>query len=88
MKGWNIKVGHNAVEKFKKFQKVPIEKRYTERVVILFTKAQYKILMDYCHKNNLNKGEFFRTAVVSYLESQNVNLSLEPEADPRQTKIF
>lgn len=88
METWQTKQGHNTKEKIKNFQKVPTELKYSERVVILLTKAQLKIVLDYCEKNDTNKGELFRDAVVEYFQRRNVNLSLEPEPDPRQTKMF
>lgn len=88
MENWQVKPGHNVVEKIKNFQKIPDEKKHNQRVTILFTKQQLGIISNYCEKNNLTKGDFFREAVVSYLQGKNVNISLEPEPDPRQTKMF
>lgn len=88
MKDWKVKQGHNVVEKLKKFQKVPDELKYTERLVILLTKQQLKVVVDYCNKYNLTRGDFVRDALVEYLERRNVATTPAPEPDPRQTKMF
>ena len=90
MEKWQaLKPGHNVPEGSWGFKPVPPDERYDQRVVILMTGPQLNIVLDYCHKNNLTKGEIFRAAIVEYLERRNVDLTIGPQPDdPRQTKMF
>ena len=89
MENWQIKPGHNVIEGEKNFQRIPDEKKYNQRITILFTERQLKLIESYCSSTNLTKGELFRRAIFEYLESRKVdfNTGSEPE-DPRQTKMF
>ena len=88
MKDWKTKKGINAVEKLKKFQKIPDELKHSERLTILLTKQQRSVIVDYCKKNNLTQGDLIRDMIVEYFENRNISTTLEPEPDPRQTKMF
>ncbi len=86
---WQTKQGHNIKGEIQGYTRVPDELKYDQRVTILFSKWQLKIILSYCTKNNMNKGEFFRDAVYEYLEKRNENLSDgQIGEDPRQQKMF
>jgi hypothetical protein len=89
MENWQVKPGHNSNSGVKNFMPVPDEKKYTERITILFTKGQLNLIKEYCKTNEVYYGHLFREAILEYFQKRNVDLATtDKEEDPRQPKLF